>query len=805
MAKKINVIDQLIANENLIDASFSDELENGMLNYGMKTIIDRALPDVRDGLKPVQRRILYSSFMGGYLFNKKYVKNAKIVGDTMGNLHPHGDGSIYSAETAMGQPWTFRYPLIDFQGNRGNIDGDGPAAMRYTEGRLAKMSSTMLDDINEKCVNFKSNYSETMEEPEYLPALLPNLLANGASGIAVGYTTDIPSHNLTELIDGIIATINNKNITIAQLMEYIKGPDLPCGACLVNNEMIKQLYETGKASLTFKSKYHFEDNEESGNKQIVFTEIPPDVKKPSLVEKIYNLCFDKKSIQRVVDVRDESEGDGVRIVVELHKTAIPEIVIRSLFDSTQLQKNSTYIMRCIVDQTPKILNLKQFIEYYIEHREEVVKRRSVNLLNKAKNKLIIQEGYHIVLNNIDKCIDIIRNSDDSKGATSKLIDFFKINDIQASKILDLPLRTLTKLNQKDIENLINELNASIDEYTKIINDEKERNRIIISELKKLKKEYGDERRTELIDDIQIDVEDEIVNESNNTPVAILLTNKGNIKHMSIEALETLEKNKVLKERTEIFTQCLKVKMADNFILILSDGQYIKVSFSDLLGNLDFIPKNTSVIKIIPFTNELQDKFVYIMSALGTIKKIKIENFKGKNLKLTPFFEIQEGDNIISVCMNDNSDDNIITLLTNDGLLHRFYDKGLKECTIKGKSMNCINLEDNKVIDFKISKENDDEDTKLIVYSIHGEEYSVKCSSLSEFKPKGRMSKGVKCIDYYKKSIGSVDKLLLLKEDSYVIDNKGNMISINLGDLEVSNKVSKPTMVEYNVKVTDFYL
>lgn len=802
MAKKqkVNNVDEMISNEQLISTNFTDEIEDGMLSYALKTIIDRALPDVRDGLKPVQRRILYASWKGGYLPSKGYVKNAKIVGATMGDFHPHGDGSIYSAETAMSQSWTFRYPLIDFQGNNGSVDGDGPAAMRYTEGKLDKKSLAMLEDIDKECVDFKSNYSETHMEPEVLPGLLPNILLNGASGIAVGYTTEIPSHNLCEVVDGIISVIKDENITVDQIMQHVKGPDLPGGAYLINNDKIKELYETGKSSLTYRAKYFLEENEENGNTQIVITEIPPDVKKPSLVEKIYSLCFDKKHIARVNDVRDESEGESIRIVVELHKTAVPELIIKELYSKTQLEKNLTYIMRCIVNQTPKVLSLKQIMEYYIEHRQDVVLKRTNYLLNKTLEKINIQKGYRLILNNIDKAIDIIKNSDDVKDASSKLNKEFGLNDSQITKILDLPLRSLTKLNRKDIDNLIKELENLQSEYENIVMDKKEINKVIIAELKKIKKDYGDERRTEIIEDI-IDENNEITSQFSNEPVALLLTNKNNIKHMSISALEELEKNKLLKERTELFIQGIKTTMDSEFTLILSNGYFLKTTFSDLLKPID-LEKNVSILKIIP--NDLE-KYVYIMTQFGITKKIKIENLKGKNLKPVQFLELQDNDKIISVLVDDNSKDNIITILTNDGLLHRFYDRGLKESNVKGKGINCINLDDNLVIDFKISKECNDNNTKLIIYSLHGEEFSIKCSDISEFKPKGRMSKGVKCIDYYKKSIGNVYKILLLNNDSFILDNKGNVIDININDIKVSPKVSKPEMIDYNVLVDNFYI
>ena len=420
-------VDALIANENIVTSDVSDEVELSYLSYSLKVIRGRAIPDVRDGLKPVHRRILYAAHLGGYLPNKQYVKNAKIVGDTMGDYHPHGDGSIYGALTGMSQEWTYRYQLMDFHGNKGSYDGDGPAAMRYTEGKLQKLALKMLEDIDENSVKFLPNYSQTKQEPQVLPALLPNLLLNGASGIAVGYTTEIPQHQLGEVVDAIIHVIKHEDCTIDDIMKHLPGPDFATGGVLIKDENIKMLYETGKGSLRVRAKYVIETNEESKNTQIVFTELPPGVNKPKLVEKIHDLCLEKKQIPRVVDVRDESNGDNVRITIEIHKTGIPELVISELYDKTPLQSSCSYILRAIVDETPKVLTLKQIMQYYIEHRREVVTNRTKYRLEKAENKLHLQKGLNAVTRDIKKAINIITESESTQEAKEKIMQEFNID------------------------------------------------------------------------------------------------------------------------------------------------------------------------------------------------------------------------------------------------------------------------------------------------------------------------------------------------------------------------------------------
>lgn len=806
MAKKSSSfnVDSLIANEQIICSEVSEEIEDATIVYATKTIVGRALPDVRDGLKPVLRRILFASNEKGYLPHKEYVKNAKIVGDTMGEYHPHGDGSIYSAEVSMAQPWTYRYPLIDFQGNKGNIDGDGAAAMRYTEGKLHKRALSMLDDLDKECVKFKPNYSETKQEPEVLPGLFPNLLLNGSSGIAVGYTTAIPSHQLGEVVDAIIYAIKHEDCTIDDLMQHIKGPDFPCGGQLINNENIKILYETGKGTLTVRGKHKLETNEENGNTQIIITEIPPNVSKPKLVEQIYNLCFEKKSIPRVNDVRDESEGEEVRIVVELHKTGVPDIVINELYSKSALEKNSTYIMRCIVNQVPKILNLKQIIEYYIDHRRSVVELRTKFLLDKNQHRLMIQEGYNIVLKDIKKAVEIITNADNDKVAKEELMNYFGLNEEQTNQILEMKLRSLTKLNKDDILNLIKELSGSISQYENILSSTKEIDKVIVSELRDLKSKFNDERKTNIIEENEIQTSVSVQN--SNDPIALVLTSKNNIKHVTLKALDDMFKNKAFRERTDVFIQGVKCQMNNTFILVLENGEYVKVEFGDLMGSMTFLPDKVKIKSII-VCDENEEKTVFAITKKGIIKKVKLSGFKARLRRVTPLFNIEDNDELVCVRVSDNSEDNIITILTKDGLIHRFFAKSFKDTAAGGKGINGISLnDDNEVVQFDVTKQSDDEKTKIIIYAKHEDgKYSMKSMAISEFKPKGRVSQGIIGIEFTKKQPGELVGMVISSEDFFTVDSKGIITTNSLELLPEFTRYNKSKEIENEIFITKFFL
>lgn len=807
MAKKKNKshsrldIDALIANENIVKSDISEEIENAMLSYAIKTIIDRAIPEIRDGLKPVHRRTLYGALQDGLMPNKNYEKNSGVVGTVIKYFHPHGDGVVYDSVVAMSQPWNYRYPLYDFHGNNGSIDGDSQAHMRYTEGKLSKLALTLLNDLDKECVDFKMTYNERTVEPEVLPGLFPNLLCNGASGIATGYTTEIPSHNLNEVVDAIIHTIQNPDCTIDTLMKYIKGPDFACGGILINNDKIKELYELGKASLSFKGKVEIEQNEESDNTQVIITELPPNVNKPKFVELLYKLCIAEKKIARVIDVRDESAGNSVRIVIELHKTGVADIVINELYEKTPLMKNNTFIMRAIVNQTPKVLSLKEIIEYYISHRKDVVTKRTKNALTKLRAKLHIQQGLEIVTNNINNAIKIIQNAETDKEAKNGLMAEFTITDIQASEVLDIKLRQLTKLNKNDILSLIQNLNNEIAKLEPILADHIELEKVIINELKQLKKDFGDERRTQLIDDMP-----ETFTSVNNDPIAVVLTSKNNVKHITVNALDSMIKNGALKEKNEIFIQGLKCQLNDSFILILDTGEYIKAEFGDVINNRVLTDVKTKIKAVIQYDSKKSDKAVVIVTKKGLIKKTPMEGFKARFKRMAPLLELQN-DEIIGVRVITMNDNNIITLATKDGLVHRFFEKSFKPTFAGGRGISGINLADNnEVVDFDITDQTLDNKNKILLFSKHENgSFGFKSMALEEFRPKGRISQGVRAIEYSKKCKGIIIGMVIISDDSFIINPKGNLKTFKFITLTPNSKYSKPEIIQDEIMIGKFFL
>lgn len=743
-----------------------------------------------------------------YDFSVDTHENMFIVTDVKDNKYSMiiTHNSIYDVIVNMSQPWNYRYPLMDFQGNNGSVDGDAAAAMRYTEGRLDIKSLELLKDIEDKCVDFRPNYSDTTEEPEVLPALFPNFLCNGASGIATGYTTDIPSHQLGEVVDAIIEVLKNSNATVDDLMKHIKGPDFAGGAYLIKNSKIRDLYETGKASLTFRAKYEIENNEENDNPQIIINQLPPDINKPKLVDQLYKLCITEKKIPRVVDVRDESKDNGIRIVVELHKTAIPDIVINELYEKTALQKNNTYIMRAIVNQTPKVLSLKEIIEYYIEHRRDVVVRRTRYILSKTKDKLHIQEGLNLVTNNIKKAIDIIQNSNTDKEVKEQLMATFGLSDVQVNEVLEIKLRHLTKLNKSDILKLIADLKTEIANYENILSGQLEVDKVIISELKALKNKFNDERRTILVDEINSQQSQTPTISVSNEPIVVVLTSKNTIKQITVSAFEEMIKNKNLKERTEAFVQGLKCTMNDSFVLIFENGEYAKVDFGDIVSGLSGLDTKSTIKSIVLYDDKTADKCIVAMTKKGLIKKVPMTGLKARYRRVAPLFEMAD-DKIIGVRVITMSENNIITLATKDGLVHRFFEKSFKETSAGGKGINGISLmDDNEVIDFDITDQTMDDNNRIVLFAKHDDgTFGIKSMSLNEFKPKGRIAQGIKGIEYAKKQPGNVYGMIVTKDDFFVTNSKGNVTNIKLASLPLYNRYNKPDQINDEATSRKFFL
>lgn len=806
MAKKNKV--NPVENETVIDRDIKDEMEESSLSYAIKTITDRALPDARDGLKPVLRRILYAMHKQGLKPDAKYLKNADIVGYTMGKFHPHGDGSIYGVISSASQDWNYRYPLVDFQGNNGSIDGDGAAAYRYTEGKMDKKALMILRDVDKETVDFKPNYAETMMEPTVLPALFPNLLANGVSGIATGYTTEIPSHNLTEIIDAIIATIKKNDITVMELLKYIKGPDFAIGGQLIYNDRVRELYETGKASLNFRGTFKVETNDETDNTQIVFDSIPPDVNKPKLIEKLYELCIDKKEIPRVIDVRDESEGNEIRIVLELHKTAVPDVVVAEVYNRTPLEKSKGFIMRALVDQAPKVLNLRTIMDIYINHQRDVITRRSKYDLNKAKERLHILEGFEKILANIDEVIKIIRASDTTQDAATNLKTKYTLTDAQVKPILEMPLRRLTKLEGNKILTDIAELKTTIAYFENILSAQIEVDKVLIDELKELRKAYGDKRRTQIV------TEEELNNAASNLvtdeEMVTILTTKNTIKQIPISALEEMQKGGFLRERKEVFIQGVKCTIADEFIVIFENGEYTKCGFNDLVAGLPFAEerKLVAIVKNEPET----EKSIAVVTKQGYIIKTLMKSFKARQRRIATLIKSKEEGtalNVIGVRVTEDNEDDIITVVTDQGVVHRwFYGKAFTPSNPGAVGVPCISTsiiqEGQEVVDFAISKNTDDEVTKVLLYLEDAQGIGIKTMGMSEFKPKGRVSKGINGTEF-RRGKGKVHKMKVAKEDFFVIDEKGQIHNQKFVSVTPQNRYNKPVEHTYIPVTTEFYI
>lgn len=737
MAKKKNDnIDTIIANENVIDGNLKDEIELSMLSYSVMTIIDRALPDVRDGMKPVQRRILYCCKESGFDITKPYVKCAKIAGAVSGNYHPHG--SCYGTITNMSQPWTYRYPLIDFHGNNGSLDGDGEAADRYTEGRLAKASYELLEDVmNKHSVEFQPNYSETAMEPKVLPALFPNFLLNGASGIAVGYTTNTPSHNLNEVCDGIIYAIKNENYTVKDLMKYIKGPDLPYGSSMLNSN-IEELYTKGQAQLEFRANYRIEQNEENGNPQIVFYDLPPESNKPKILEKIHELIVTKE-LPRVICVRDESKGMDIRVVVECQKTANIPLLIKDLYSKkTHLQKKVSYIMRGVVDKILQVVTLSNYMDIYITHRREVMKNRMEYLLKVTKGKLNQQIGLTKVIDDIKNAVNVIIDSETDSQAKQSLITKYSLNEEQADFILDKKVRTLVKLDRDKIFDLVKEHNATIQDCEEKLSNESLMDDLIVGQLEDLKKRFGDKRRTKIVKTFDDKVDEISVSED----VVCVLNKKGLFILYEEEEFNKFVESKTYKEKTNLFAQYLYCKRSDDIIVISSDGNCERIPVAELqYNNMKF----DKAINFIKFDLESKQTLISVLKN-GNIKKTIVNKMKFKRNKITPLIKEMDSEIIINKLVDDTKEE-IITIASNNGFIGRFSCNSFVATASGAKAMTTSKLDDRDfLVDCKISKESDDSENKLLmIYHFEDDSIGYKVMNISDLIVKGRNARALSCV------------------------------------------------------------
>jgi DNA gyrase subunit A len=689
--------------QRIIPANIEEEMKEAYLDYSMSVIVARALPDVRDGLKPVHRRVLYGMHELGLAHNKPYKKSARVVGEVLGKYHPHGDSAVYDAMVRMTQDFSMRYPLIDGQGNFGSIDGDSAAAMRYTEVRMAKITQELLRDIDKDTVNFRPNFDETLEEPEVLPSRLPNLLMNGASGIAVGMATNIPPHNLSEIIDALVAQIDNPEITVAELMQHVKGPDFPTGGIIMGMDPIKEMYETGRGKLIVRARSSIEKSQR-GKEAIIVTELPYQVNKANLISKIAQLVNDKK-IEGISDLRDESDRDGMRIVIELKKDVEPQIVLNNLYKHTQMQVTFGVINLALVNGIPRILNLKEMLGEFIKFRHEVILRRTRYELKKAEERAHILEGYRIALDHIDEVIQTIRASKTTEEAKNNLMKKFGLSEIQAKAILEMRLQRLTGLEREKIEQEYREVRELIDKLKAILNDEKLQFQVIKDELLEIKKAYGDERRTEIIPSYEdFKIEDMIAEEE----MVITITHKGFIKRFPVSGYRRQNRGGRGSSGTSVseedWVEHLFIASTHQYLLFFtSKGRchWLKVHAIPQMGrasrgraivNLLQLESGDSIQAVLNVKEFTPDKYVFFVTEKGMVKKTSLESYGNPRRGGINAINLRDNDNLVNVFLTDGNDDIIIG--TNRGLAIRFNEKEVRNMGRTATGVTGIRLGNN---------------------------------------------------------------------------------------------------------------
>ncbi|QSE96401.1 DNA gyrase subunit A [Fulvivirga lutea] len=788
------------ANENIIPINIEDEMRGAYIDYSMSVIISRALPDVRDGLKPVHRRILYGMLDLGVNYNRPYKKSARIVGEVLGKYHPHGDTAVYDSMVRMAQVWSLRYTLVDGQGNFGSIDGDSPAAMRYTEARLKRISEEMLGDINKNTVDFQSNFDDSLKEPTVLPAKLPNLLVNGASGIAVGMATNMAPHNLTEVIDGISAYIDNRDIDIPELMKHITAPDFPTGGLIYGYQGVKEAFETGRGRVLMRAKAEIETTK-TGKEQIIVTEIPFQVNKANMIEKTAALVNEKK-IEGISDIRDESDRDGLRIVYDIKKDAIPNIVLNHLFKYTQLQTSFSVNNIALVKGRPMTLNLKDMIAHFVEHRHDVVVRRTQYELDEAEKRAHILEGYIIALDNLDEIIDLIRKSKDPDTAKEELIKRFELSEIQAKAILEMRLQRLTGLERDKIQKEYEEVVELIKDLKDILSNEPRRMEIIKTELLELKERYGDERRTEIVhsaDDITF--EDMIPNDE----MVLTISHEGYIKRTPLVEYRTQSRGGVgsrgAKSKDDDFTEHLFIAKAHNYLLIFTEYGKVfwkkvyaipegsKTSKGRAIQNLINIEQGDVVRAVINVQNlddedYINNNFVMMCTENGTIKKTPLEAYSRPRQNGINAITVKEGDRLLNVSLT-NGDNHIVIAKTGGKAIH-FHESDVRSMGRTASGVRGVTLEgEDKVVGMVCINR---EDSNLLVVSEKG--YG-KRSLIEDYRITKRGGKGVKTINITEKT----GKLVAIKEvidtdDLMIINKSGITIRMAVEDLRVMGRATQ---------------
>ena len=784
--------------DQIYDVDLKKTMESSYIDYAMSVIASRALPDVRDGLKPVQRRVLYSMIELNNGPDKPHRKCARIVGDTMGKYHPHGDSSIYGALVNMAQPWSTRYPLVDGHGNFGSMDGDGAAAMRYTEARLSKISMAMMEDINKDTVDFMPNFDETEKEPVVLPSRFPNLLVNGTTGIAVGMATNIPPHNLREVIGAVVKMIDNqieedRDTTMEEILDIVKGPDFPTGGMILGHSGIDQAYRTGRGKIRVRAVTNIEPMA-NGKNRIIVTELPYMVNKARLIEKIADLVRDKK-INGITDLRDESSREGMRICIELRRDVNPNVVLNLLYKHTQLQDTFGVIMLALVHNEPKILNLHDMLQYYLDHQKDVVTRRTKFELNKAEERAHILEGLLIALDHIDEVIQIIRNSENVSAAKGRLMERFALSDAQAQAIVDMRLRALTGLERSKLKAEYKELQERIAELKAILADEKRLLTVIKEEISAISEKYGDDRKTTIgFDEYDISMEDLIPV----TNTVITFTKLGYIKRMNVDNFKAQHRGgKGIKGAETIDDDYIKELMmttSHHYLMFFTNlGRVYRLKAYEIpeasrtargtaIVNLLQLQPGETITSMIPMRDYRDDEFLFMTTKKGLVKKTKLSEYANIRKTGLAAINLREDDQLIEVKKTDNHED--VILVTKYGQCIRFHETDVRSTGRTSMGVIGMNLSDtDEIIAMQLVSQGE----ALMLVSEKG---LGKCTLNSEFTPQNRGGKGVKCYKITEKTGNLVGaKAVNIDDEVMLITTEGIIIRIKVNDTALLGRIT----------------
>ena len=781
--------------ENIHDVNLTSEMKDSFIDYAMSVIVARALPDVRDGLKPVHRRILYGMNELGVTPDKAHKKSARIVGDVMGKYHPHGDSAIYESMVRMAQPFSYRYMLVDGHGNFGSVDGDGAAAMRYTEARMSKIATEMLRDITKNTVDFQSNYDDTEREPVVLPARFPNLLVNGTTGIAVGMATNIPPHNLSEVVAAIDLLMENPEVTTNELMEVLPGPDFPTGGLVMGKSGIRRAYETGKGSITVRAKVEITEMP-NGKERIIVTELPYMVNKAKLIERISELHRDKR-IEGITDLRDESSREGMRIVIDIRRDASASVILNNLYKLTSLQNSFGFNMLAIEKGVPKVLSLKQILENYVEHQREVITRRTIFEKEKAEARAHILEGLRIALDHIDEIIAIIRGSKSDDEAKTTMIDRFELSDRQAQAILDMRLRRLTGLEREKIENEYQELLRLIEDLTDILARPERVTEIIKTELAELNQRFGDKRRTELLVGEVLSLEDEDLIEEEE--IVITLTNNGYIKRLANNEFRTQRRGgrgvQGMGVHNDDFVKNLvSCSTHDTLLFFTNNGKVYRAKGYEIpeygrtakgipIINLLGIDSSEKIQAIIAVTGEAQEgHYLFFTTRQGTVKRTTVTAFANIRSNGLIAIGLKEDDELVNVLLTDGQSNIIIG--THDGYSVTFAEGAVRDMGRTASGVRGIRLrEDDYVIGAALMNEN--HEVLIITEKGYGKRTKVK-----EYPVKGRGGKGIKTANITEKN-GPLAGLATIvgTEDIMLITDKGVIIRFNVSTVSQTGRAT----------------